>query len=73
MNVTGFGTSLMSRFESRSEAMCHPRDRSGKKFAQEESSDISQSQLFLELSMMILREFMILRRRYKTRFSDIFE
>jgi len=61
MNVTGFGTSLMSRFGSRSEAMCYPRDRSGKKFAQEELSDISQ--LFLELSIMILKELIL--RRYK--------
>lgn len=33
MNVTGFGASLMSRFENGSEAMCHSRDRSGKKSA----------------------------------------
>lgn len=62
MNVTGFGATL-SRFESGSEAICHFRDRFGKK--SEELSDTLRNRLFLELFIMILREFIILKRRYK--------
>lgn len=43
MNVTGFGASLMSRFESGSEAMCHSRDRSGKKSARRTVRYLSKS------------------------------